>query len=126
MATIEEILGKLLEEIPQFVAAECVNIESGRSLGGGNATMSPDFDPSKASAKYADLMKSNAQALQFLGVGNDDLEVLVTTHNAYVLLHPVRWDYFVLLFLTRRATVGLARAVVKKYEPMLRAALPAA
>lgn len=120
---IEEILARFMEEVPQFIATDCVHIESGLSVG-GSTSIDPKFDASLASACFAEVMKSNARALDLLGIGSDSVEdILITTREAYILLRVIGKEHFVNLVITRRGTLGLARAIMKKYEANLIAAL---
>lgn len=126
MARIEDILARFMEEVPQFIATDCVNIEAGLSVG-GSASIDPKFDASLASACYSEVVKSNARALDLLGVGAASVEdILITTRDAYILLRLIGKEHFVCLVITRRGTLGLARAILKKHEPALLAALPQA
>jgi predicted regulator of Ras-like GTPase activity (Roadblock/LC7/MglB family) len=124
MAKIEDILARFMEEVPQFIATDCVNIETGLSVG-GSTSIDPKFDASMASACYSEVIKSNARALDLLGIGSDTVEdILVTARDAYILVRVIGKEHYVSLVITRRGTLGLARAILKKYEPALLAALP--
>ncbi len=123
---IEEILARFMEEVPQFIATDYVNIETGLSVG-GSISIDPKFDASMASACYSEVVKSNTRALDLLGIGADSTEdILVTAREAYILVRMIGKEHYVSLVITRRGTLGLARAILKKYEGALLAALPGA
>ena len=125
MAKVEDILARFMDEIPQFIATDCVHLGSGQSVG-GSVSIDPLLQPGKAAACYSEALKSNARAAEQLGVGADGMEdLLVTTRDTYVLLRPVGKEHYVSLFITRRALLSSARAVLKKYEPSLLEALTA-
>jgi predicted regulator of Ras-like GTPase activity (Roadblock/LC7/MglB family) len=124
MAKIEDILARFMEEVPQFIATDCVNIDTGLSVG-GSTSIDPKFDASLASACYSEVVKSNARALDLLGIGSGTVEdILITTRDAYILIRVIGKEHYVSLVITRRGTLGLARAILKKHEPALLTALP--
>jgi predicted regulator of Ras-like GTPase activity (Roadblock/LC7/MglB family) len=124
MKKIEDILARFMEEVPQFIATDCVNIDSGLSVG-GSTSIDPKFDASLASACYSEVVKSNGRALDLLGIGAHTVEdILITTRDAYILLRVIGKEHYVSLVITRRGTLGLARAILKKHEPALLAVLP--
>jgi predicted regulator of Ras-like GTPase activity (Roadblock/LC7/MglB family) len=124
MAKIEDILARFMEEVPQFIATDCVNIDTGLSVG-GSTSIDPKFDASLASACYSEVVKSNARALDLLGIGSGTVEdILITTRDAYILIRVIGREHYVSLVITRRGTLGLARAILKKHEPALLTALP--
>ncbi|MCK6586903.1 MAG: hypothetical protein HUU21_04765 [Polyangiaceae bacterium] len=124
MVRIEDILAKFMDEVPQFIATDCVNIETGLSVG-GSTSIDPKFDASLASACYAEVVKSNGRALELLNIPPDSVEdILITARDAYLLIRMIGKEHFVSLVITRKGTLGLARAILKKYEPQLLAALP--
>jgi predicted regulator of Ras-like GTPase activity (Roadblock/LC7/MglB family) len=118
MSKLEEIIQKFRQEIPHFIATDVVNIETGLSVAGGS--VDPDFDASVAAACYAEVTKSNKQALDLLGLGGHTTEdILVSTREAYLLLRLIGNDHFHGLAITKHGALGYARSVMKKYEPKL-------
>jgi predicted regulator of Ras-like GTPase activity (Roadblock/LC7/MglB family) len=90
--------------------------ESGLSVAGGS--IDPNFDSSLASACYSEVVKSNAQALDLLGLGaNSSEDILVSTRDAYLLLRMVGREHYHGLAITKHGALGYARSVMKKYEP---------
>lgn len=110
-----DIINQFRSEVPQFVSTDVVHFESGLSIGGGS--IDPNFDASVASASYSELVKSNARALDLLGVGAASTEdILITTQHIYILIRMVGREHYHGLAITRQGTLGYARAVMKKYE----------
>ncbi len=118
MSRLDELIAKFRTEVPHFVSTDIVQIESGLSVAGGS--IDPNFDSSVASACYAEVVKSNAQALDLLGLGAHTSEdILISTKDAYVLLRMLGTSHFHGLAITKHGALGYARSVMKKYEPEL-------
>ena len=118
MSVLQQELDKFRDEVPEFVSTDMVNIESGLSIGG--ATIDPDFDASVASACYAEVVKLNRRALELLGLGaNSTEDLLVTTKKVNILVRMLGGEYCHVLAISRKANLGLARAIMKKYEQVL-------
>lgn len=104
-------------EVPSFVATDIVSISSGMSIGGGS--VDPKFDATVASACYAEVVKSNARALKLLGLDPDSTEdILITTKSTLLLLRILGRDYYHCLAISKDGNLGLARVIMKKYEPV--------
>lgn len=118
MSNLQQVLDAFREEVPEFVSTDIVNIDSGLSIGGGSAD--PDFDASVASASYAEVVKANSRALDLLEIGAESTEdILITTERVYVLIRRMGDEYYHVLAVGRKGNLGLARAIMKKYEPKL-------
>jgi predicted regulator of Ras-like GTPase activity (Roadblock/LC7/MglB family) len=118
-----DILNRFKAEVPHFISTDIVEIESGMSIAGGS--VDPTFDASVASACYAEVVKSNARALDLIGIGaNSTEDILITTTNAYLLLRMIGNRHYLGLALSRQGTLGFARALMVKYAPMVLKALP--
>ena len=122
MSRLQEILDALREEVPEFVSTDVVNVESGLSIGGGSADA--QFDSSLASATAAEVVKANRSALELLGLGADSTEdILITTESVYLLIRMLGTEYYLVLAVRRKGNLGLARAIMKKHQPRLLAAV---
>lgn len=121
VSKLQAVLDRFREDVPEFVATDIVNIDSGLSIGG--ATLDPEFDSSVASACYAEVVKSNRRALDLLGLGAQSTEdILVSTEKVLILLRLLGSEYFHVVAITRKGNLGFARAIMKKYEkPLLQA-----
>lgn len=122
LVSLEEVLNRFRQEVPEFVSTDIVHVDSGLSIGGGS--IESDFDASIASASYAEVVKANARALDLLGLGNASAEdILVTTNTVHLLIRMLGAEYYQVLVVSRRGNLGLARVLMKKYEPRLLEAL---
>ncbi len=122
MSKLQDLITKFRADIPQFVSTDVVDIDAGMSIGGGS--IDPNFDASVASASYAEVVKANAQALDLLGLGASSTEdILITTRDVYLLIRMLGKKHYHGLAITKQGTLGYARAIMKKYEPLLLAAV---
>jgi len=116
MSRLHEILQSFQQEVPDFLATDIVHLESGLSIGG--ASVAPDFDAAAAAAAYAEVIKSNARALELLGSPQDSTEdILVTTAAFYVLLRTLGKSYYHCLAIDRRGSLGMPRLLMRRYAP---------
>jgi predicted regulator of Ras-like GTPase activity (Roadblock/LC7/MglB family) len=116
ITSLPEILDAFRADVPGFVSTDIVEVESGLSISGGS--VDPNFDASVASASYAEVVKSNARALQLLGMESSTTEdVLITTKSIYFLIRMLGGTHYHLLAISRQGNLGLARVIMKRYEP---------
>jgi predicted regulator of Ras-like GTPase activity (Roadblock/LC7/MglB family) len=117
MSSLQDVINRFRADVPHFVSTDVVEIDSGMSIAGGS--VDPNFDASVASASYAEVVKSNARALDLLGIGASSTEdILITTTNAYLLLRMIGKRHYLGLALGRQGTIMV------KYAPAILAALP--
>lgn len=113
--SLQDLIDRFVREVPHFVSTDIVDIESGLSIGGSSAD--PAFDAAAAAASYAEVVKANRQTAELLGLGREATEdILITLKDFYVLLRMLGPDYYQGLAVARAGNLGLARAVMKKYE----------
>lgn len=119
---LHDVLYRLRAEIPGFAWAQIVNTLTGEPMVGG--AVDPDVDGAVAAGAYAQVIRSNGEALDHLGIGADAADdLLVSLGEGYVLLRVLDATHFLGVAVTRQGTPGYARVVVRKYEPQLVAAL---
>jgi predicted regulator of Ras-like GTPase activity (Roadblock/LC7/MglB family) len=122
MNRLETVLSELRDQVPEFVATDLVNLESGLSIGGSSAD--PSFDASAASASFGEVVRANLRALELLGMDATSTEdILITTARVNILLRMLGRNYYHCLAISKKGSLGFARAVMKKFEPPLLAAL---
>lgn len=113
--SLQDLIDRFAAEVPHFVSTDVVDIESGLSIGGASAD--PTFDAAAAAASYAEVVKANRQTSELLGLGREATEdILITLQDFYVLLRMLGPEYYQGLAVARAGNLGLARAVMKKYE----------
>jgi predicted regulator of Ras-like GTPase activity (Roadblock/LC7/MglB family) len=122
MSNLDDLMKKFRSEVPHFVSTDIVNIDSGLSVAGGS--VDPNFDASVASACYAEVVKSNAQALELIGLGaNTSEDICISTRDAYILLRMLGREHYHGLAITKMGALGYARSIMRKYEPSFLQAL---
>ena len=122
MSRLEDLVTQFKREIPHFVSTDIVQIDSGLSVAGG--TIDPNFDSSLASACYSEVVKSNSQALDLLGLESRFSEdILISARDFYILLRNVGQEHYLCLTVTKQGALGYARSIMKKYEPLFLAAM---
>lgn len=122
MSQLQEILHRFKEEVPDFVATDIVHLESGLSIGG--ASLLPQFDAAAAAAAFAEVIKSNARALELMGSSGETTEdILITTDRWYVLLRTLGRSYYQCLAISREGSLGMPRLLMRKYERAFLAAI---
>lgn len=122
MSPLQEILDSLRADVPEFVSTDVVSVESGLSIGG--ATADVGFDSSLASATSAEVVKANRNALELLGLGADSTEdILISTESVYLLMRMLGGEYYHVLAVRRKGNLGLSRAIMKRHQPRLMAAV---
>jgi DNA-binding response OmpR family regulator len=122
MMRLDAVLGEFREQVPEFVATDLVNLESGLSIGGCSADAA--FDASAASASFGEVVRANLRALELLGMDSVCAEdILITTARVNILLRMLGRNYYQCLAIGKKGSLGFARAVMKKYEPALLSAL---
>lgn len=122
MTKIDEILQQIRVETGAFFIATDIVGMDGISVAGGS--ISPDFDSTAASARFAMVMKLAAQVSKKLGLGEME-DDLVTTDKAYVITRYIGdGSYFWDIAVTRDATLGTVRMMMNEYGPQLWDAIP--
>ncbi len=122
MTKIDELLQLVRAETGAFFISTDIVGMDGISVGGGS--VSPDFDSTAASARFAMVMKlaSSVSRKLVLGEMEDDL---VTTDKAYVIARFIGdGTYFWEMAVTREATLGTIRMMMNEYGPQLWDAIP--
>jgi hypothetical protein len=92
------------------------------SVAGGTTDVT--FDSSVASACYCEVVKSNSQALDLLGLGaNTSEDICVSTRDAYLLIRMLGSNHYQILAITKVGALGYARSLMRKYEKLFLSAL---
>lgn len=99
MGTLEGILGAVV------IGEDGIIVERN--------SVDPDFDTELASVEYVGSCRDIHRAMESLETGEVE-EVAVVTEKNKLLLRTISPGYFLVLFLTDRASLGKGRFVLKK------------
>jgi hypothetical protein len=121
MATEQQIIGtfeKLQAEIPGFIGASLVDVDSGMTLGAKSARAG--FDLAAASAFNSEIVKAKLKAMKAIGLTSALEDILLTLTDQLHLIKILSPTTF-LYFAADRASTNLAivRTVVGKYSAEL-------
>ena len=111
---IVDAFEKVASEIPGFIAAALVDIDSGMTL--GLKSMRPDFDLAAASAYNSEMVKQKQKIMRALSLRTHLEDMLITLGDQIHLIKLVTPTTFIYLA-ADRATVNLAivRVAVNKH-----------
>ena len=124
ISRLQKLLNAFCEEIPEFIATDIVHREDGLRVVG--LTDLEDYDSLTASAFYSEVLNASHRALLGAGVDEAPKELLVTTDIIYVLLRAIGQTPFMHMTLMHRTgNLGIARVVLRRYEPLFEELLPA-
>jgi len=122
MAKLDQLLQEVRAQLGgDFVSTDIVGMD-GISIAGGS--VSPDFDSTEASARFAMVMKLAAQVSNKIGMGAVD-DLLVTTDKVFILTRFLgNGTYYWGLAVSRNATLGSVRILMNEYADQLWDAIP--
>jgi predicted regulator of Ras-like GTPase activity (Roadblock/LC7/MglB family) len=122
MAKLEQLLQEVRAQLGgDFVSTDIVGMD-GISIAGGS--VSPEFDSTEASARFAMVMKLAAQVSNKIGMGGVD-DLLVTTDKVFILTRFLgNGTYYWGLAVSRNATLGSVRILMNEYADQLWDAIP--
>ena len=123
MAKLDQLIQEVRASLGgDFVSTDIVGMD-GISIAGGS--VSPDFDATEASARFAMVMKLGVKVTGQIGMGAVD-DLLVTTDQAFILTRFLGTGaYYWGLAVTRNATLGAVRILMNEYSEQLWDAIPA-
>jgi len=114
---IVENFEKIAADIPGFIAASLVDLESGMTL--GMKSLRPDFDLAAASAYNSEMVKQKQKIMRALSIKTTLEDMLITLGDQIHLIKLVSPTTFIYLA-ADRASVNLAivRVAVNKHLPL--------
>ena len=118
-----DVLDAFAAEVPSFLTSSIVSRLDGTSI--GSVSASGDIDPQVADAYFADMLNKNEVALGALGVTDRTEDVLTTTRHALFITRLLpNTVYFWHVATGKNGSIGLTRALMRKYEPHVMEKLP--
>ncbi|MBC7978877.1 MAG: hypothetical protein H7138_28160 [Myxococcales bacterium] len=111
---IVESFEKVATEIPGFIAAALVDIESGMTL--GMKSNRPDFDLAAASAYNSEMVKQKQKIMRALSLKTNLEDMLITLGDQIHLIKMVSPSTFIYLAADRAsANIAIVRVAVNKH-----------
>lgn len=122
MSQLDDVLQEFRQELgAEFVSSFVVGLD-GMPIGGGS--MSPEFDADAASARFAMVMKLASKIGGKFEFGAVD-DNLITTDEAFILNRFLGdGSYYWGVAVTREATLGYIRLLMKEYANQLWEVIP--
>ncbi|MEO7732145.1 MAG: hypothetical protein ABIY55_14315 [Kofleriaceae bacterium] len=111
---IVESFEKVAAEIPGFIAAALVDIESGMTL--GMKSTRPDFDLAAASAYNSEMVKQKQKIMRALSLKTHLEDMLITLGDQIHLIKMVSPTTFIYLAADRASSnIAIVRVAVNKH-----------
>jgi hypothetical protein len=111
---IVESFEKVASEIPGFIAAALVDIESGMTL--GMKSIRPDFDLAAASAYNSEMVKQKQKIMRALSLKTHLEDMLITLGDQIHLIKMVSPTTFIYLAADRaNSNIAIVRVAVNKH-----------
>jgi hypothetical protein len=113
-----EIFSVIESELPGFIGASLVDLESGMTLGARTARA--DFDLAAASAYNSEMVKQKFKTMKALRLKGTLEDMLLTLSDQIHLIKMVTQETFIYLAADRGQTnLAIVRGVVNKHAPSL-------
>ena len=110
---IVEAFDKVASEIPGFIAAALVDIDSGMTL--GVKSMRPDFDLAAASAYNSEMVKQKLKIMRALNLKTHLEDMLLTLGDQIHVIKLVGQNAFIYLAVDRsQSNLAIVRNVLNK------------
>ena len=117
---IQESFERIAADIPGFIAASLVDLESGMTLGARSARA--DFDLTAASAYNSEMVKQKLKIMKALNLRTTLEDMLLTLGDQIHLIKLVTPSTFIYLAADRSATnLAIVRNAVNKHSTTLAA-----
>ncbi len=117
---IQEAFEKVANDIPGFIAASLVDLESGMTLGA--RTSRTEFDLTAASAYNSEMVKQKLKIVKALNLNDAIEDMLITLGKAYHLIRPLSSNdaLFIYLVLDKsRSNLAMARHHLSQIEKQI-------
>jgi hypothetical protein len=115
---IQDTFDRVAQDVPGFVAASLVDLESGMTLGA--RSLRPDFDLTAASAYNSEMVKQKLKIMKALKLETTLEDMLLTLGDQIHLIKLVSPTSFVYLVADRaQANIAIVRNGVNKHTQSL-------
>ena len=113
---IVDTFEKVASEVPGYIAASLVDLESGMTLGLKSAR--PDFDLAAASAYNSEMVKQKLKIMKALSLRTTLEDMLITLGDQIHVIKMVNPTTFIYLAVDRtQSNLAIARNVLAKHAP---------
>jgi hypothetical protein len=111
---IVETVEKIAGEIPGYIAASLVDLESGMTLGLKSAR--PDFDLAAASAYNSEMVKQKMKIMKALSIRTTLEDMLITLGDQIHVIRMINPSTFIYLAVDRgQSNLAIVRNVLAKH-----------
>lgn len=115
---IVETFEKMAADIPGFIAASLVDLDSGMTLGLKSGR--PDFDLAAASAYNSEMVKQKLKIMKALNIKSNLEDMLITLGDQIHVIKLVTPGTFIYLAAERaNSNIAIVRTAVNKNAPTL-------
>jgi hypothetical protein len=113
---IVDAFDKVAADIPGYMAASLVDLESGMTL--GLKSVRPDFDLAAASAYNSEMVKQKMKIMRALNLKTNLEDMLVTLGDQIHMIKMVNTTTFIYLCVDRSmSNLAIVRNVLTKHAP---------
>lgn len=115
-AKLTDIIDEFAKDVDKHIASTIFDPTTGQSI--ADRTNDPAFDPSVPAAFMSEVIKENEKGLEAMKSGATATDYLMTLNKVYVLLKAIEgtW-YYHGCAIEKSGSLGMAREMMRKYEP---------
>jgi len=113
---IVETFDRIANDVPGYIAASLVDLESGMTLGLKSAR--PDFDLAAASAYNSEMVKQKMKIMKALNIRSTLEDMLITLGDQIHVIRMINPTTFIYLAVDRaQSNLAIVRNVLSKHSP---------
>lgn len=122
MSKVAEIMDKFAAECENFIASSIFDPTTGQGI--VDKSIVENFDNTIPNAYFSETIKENEKALKALKANTKTVDYLITANAMYLLMRAIEGTkYFQGCAIDKTGNLGMARELLKKYEPLFAAEL---
>ncbi len=123
MTNLIEVLNEVAASVPGFLSCSVTNRADGTNI--GSLSSNSELDMDAIDAYFSHMLVKNDAALTSLGFSDSTQGIMTSTETALFVTRLLPdTGYFWTVATDRGGNLGLSRALMQKFEPALRTALP--
>lgn len=118
MAKLSEIMEQFSTEVDGFIASSVFDPISGQGV--VDKSLIEEFDPEIPNAYVSEIIKEHEKALRALKMPAKTYDILITTNKIFFITRALEGSKFYHgCAFQKSGNLGMAREIMKKYEPKL-------